>query len=244
MAIVYGTESEYINAKRYTFYKRGFFLAVAFLLLFGLYLYNFTSLIKLSLVPALIVFFVFVGTIKVIEELITAQQRGFGRVTRGLDGEYYVFKTLSELPDTYSVFRGLNLHGKSDIDFVVTGPTGIFTIEVKSHRGTIGFDGEQLTLNHRRFSEKNILGQAFNEAMDLHDFLKEQTGKDMFVHPVIAFSHPRASMRFGMEKVRNVHVINHKWLIELLTKQNGIVDSDSATHALAARYPSLEKVSL
>jgi hypothetical protein len=237
MAKTYGTESEYINSKRYTYYKRGFFVFVAFLAFFGLYLYNFTSLVKLSIVPAFAVIAGVIYIMKVIDELMSEQVKGFGKATRGLDGEYYVYKTLLELPDTYTIFRGLNLNGKSDIDIVVTGPTGIFTIEVKSHRGLVGFDGEHLTLNSKPFREKDILWQAFTEAMDLHAFLKDQTGKELFVNPVLVFSNPKAYMHFGMEKVRNVHVINDKWIMELLTDQkHGIVDSDSAMQALAARY--------
>jgi hypothetical protein len=174
---------------------------------------------------------------KVIDEVMTVQLRGFGRATRGLDGEYYVYKTLLELPDTYTIFRGLNLNGKSDIDIVVTGPTGIYTIEVKSHKGSVAFDGEKLTLNSKPFREKNILWQAFTEAMDLHTFLKEQLGKEIFINPVIVFSNPKAYLHFGMEKVKNVHVINDKWILELLTTQNGhFTDSDSVNATLAARY--------
>ncbi len=48
-----------------------------------------------------------------------------------------------------------------------------------------------------------------------------------------------------MEKVKNMYVINDKWIIELLTKQqHGVVDSDSATHALVARYPVKKDIPL
>jgi cellulose synthase/poly-beta-1,6-N-acetylglucosamine synthase-like glycosyltransferase len=59
----------------------------------------------------------------------------------------------------------------------------------------------------------------------------------IFINPVIVFSNPKAYLHFGMEKVKNVHVINDKWILELLTTQNGhFTDSDSVNATLAARY--------
>ncbi len=193
-------------------------------------------LASLSFFLAIATFFIIIVTIKVLDAFILAQYKGLGKATRGLDGEYYVLQTLKQLPDTYSVFRGLNLTGKHDTDFVVVGPTGVFTLEVKSHRGTIRFNGKILTRNFFKF-EKDVLWQALNETMELHSFIKQQTGKEVFINPILVFSNPKAYMHFGLEKMRGVYVINDKWIIELLTRSHSdFMDRDLVTRALAARY--------
>lgn len=236
MAIIYGTESEYINAKRYTFYNREFVLSSMFILLMGVYAYKLTQLTNLTVFPAVSILVLIIITIKLFDVFILAQHEGFEKASRGKAGEFYVLNTLKQLPDTYSVFRGLNLTGKHDTDFVVVGPTGVFTLEVKSHRGYVRFNGKVLTLNFRKF-EKDILWQALNETMELHNFIKQQTDKEIFISPALVFSNPKTHLRFGLEKVRGVCVINDKWIIELLTRPNGyFMDVDLVTRALAARY--------
>ncbi|MES2985868.1 MAG: nuclease-related domain-containing protein [Patescibacteria group bacterium] len=241
MAFIYGTESEYFNTKRYIFYKREFILIFAFIVLLAVYVYKLGFFANLSLLPAVVSFAIIMVIIKLFDVFILAQRTGFEKASRGLFGESYVLNTLKQLPDTYSIFRGLNLTGKHDIDFVVVGPTGVFTLEVKSHRGYIRFNTKVLTLNFRKF-EKDILWQALNETMELHSFIKLQTNKDIFINPVLVFSNPKTHMRFGLEKIRGVYVINDKWIIELLTKPNGyFIDGDLVTQALAAHYTANAK---
>ena len=123
-------------------------------------------------------------------------------------------KVLQKLPDTFSVFRGLQINGPWDVDFIVVGPTGVFTIEAKSHKGKIGFDGSQLTHNGYRFSEKDILKQAMTQAWDTHNYLQKSIGQDIFVKPIIVFA--RAKTRFGMKPINNVSVIQTQWLGEMV----------------------------
>ncbi len=222
MAIFYGKESDYINEIKRHSHNKATWLIILFFLLFSLYLYNFTELIKLSVLPSFVFFVIFVSSIKIIELFIDRQLVRKWKAARGLEGEREVFETLSKLPDTYSVFRGLNTTNKYDIDFLVIGPTGVFAIEVKSHKGILEFDGEKLKINSQHFKEKDILRQAFKNAMDLNSFLKEQAGIDIFVTPVIIFSDQKTYLKFGMKKIKNVYVINNKWTIELLTKQKNV----------------------
>ncbi|HWQ21758.1 MAG TPA: nuclease-related domain-containing protein, partial [Clostridia bacterium] len=64
--------------------------------------------------------------------LETAADRYYG----GAGGEFDVGATLSELPDEFHVFNGLDFYA-GDVDHVVVGPTGVFVVETKNHSGTI-----------------------------------------------------------------------------------------------------------
>lgn len=58
----------------------------------------------------------------------------------GIEGEADMEDLLSTLPDAYCVYRDLTIpyDGKtSEADTIVVGPTGVFVIEVKNHRGRI-----------------------------------------------------------------------------------------------------------
>lgn len=138
---------------------------------------------------------------------------------KGLRGEGSVSSLLKDaLNDNYSVYCDVVIDPKfGNIDYAVIGPTGLFTIEVKSHRGEIGFNGKQITKNGQLF-EKDILGQSMGQAISLHDFLLEKLKVDIFVKPVIVFS-GYARMHFGFNSVRNVRVIQKHWLTKLLTEE-------------------------
>ncbi|NTU66874.1 MAG: NERD domain-containing protein [Candidatus Moranbacteria bacterium] len=61
---------------------------------------------------------------------------------QGGKGEGAIYYELLKLSDNYLVFQDVKFPTKDfNIDFVVVGPTGIFAIEVKSHKGIIGFNG-------------------------------------------------------------------------------------------------------
>lgn len=137
---------------------------------------------------------------------------------RGRKGEDAIWYELEKLSDDFVIFQDMRLGDKGNIDFVVLGPTGLFTIEVKSNYGLVGFNGEELTLNGRTFQGKNVLRQAMAEALALHDYLKEKLGEDIFVQPAIAFASFWTRMYFGFRAIQNVYVVR-KRLLRLLVEQ-------------------------
>lgn len=145
--------------------------------------------------------------------------RGSASFLNGLRGEDGVVALLKDaLSDEYSIYRDVIIDPKfGNIDYVVVGPVGLFTIEVKSHKGEIGFDGQYLTKNGSQF-EKDFLGQAMGQAISLHEFLLDELNADIFVKPVIVFS-SYAKMHFGFNSVRNVNVLQKHWLIKLITQE-------------------------
>jgi hypothetical protein len=136
---------------------------------------------------------------------------------RGGSGEDLIAKELFKLPETYCVFRSVHVNNnRSDIDFVVLGPKGILTIEVKSHSGQITFNGHQLLKNNLLITEKDILKQAKQEAGSLAEYLRSY-GFDGYIKPIIVFSHWRAKVAFGLRPVdKIVYVVQKFWLIKLI----------------------------
>ena len=77
-------------------------------------------------------------------------------LSAGAAGEEDTAALLSNLPDEYTVFRNAVVAGL-EIDFIVSGPTGVFVIEVKAYSGTLlGDYSEQQWLKRKRSGAGNI----------------------------------------------------------------------------------------
>ena len=190
MAQVFGKKSEYLIKNE----KRAYSSSLASAL--SLFPLAFLSFIQ----PLFIFPFLFVKSKG--EKLLKRSDKFYN----GRHGEYDVCDELQKLPDSYLIFQDVNLDNmRGNIDFVVVGPTGICAIEVKSQRGKI--DSERL-------NKESFLKQAMNEAMNIHEYLGKNTGKDFFVTPILVFS--RASVRFGLAPINKVYVVGKKWLNELV----------------------------
>jgi hypothetical protein len=149
---------------------------------------------------------------------------------KGRKGEYTIFYELNRFSDDYLVFQELKIPGnKSNIDFVVIGPTGVFAIEVKSHKGKITFDGLNLLINTNHF-EKDILKQVMGEALDLHKFILEKTSKDYFVSPVLVFSSNHAYMKFGLNSIKKVFVIQKAYLKKVILGAKPILSTEDVAN--------------
>lgn len=66
---------------------------------------------------------------------------------QGDDGEYFVKKELYKLPATYHSHFDFQNGKKGNTDAIVVGPTGIWSIEVKSQKGEILFKDGHLLKN-------------------------------------------------------------------------------------------------
>ncbi len=136
----------------------------------------------------------------------------------GIRGERYIAKELQGLSSEYSVYIDAMVNPeKGNIDYIVIGPTGIFTIEVKSHKGVITHDGLTLLRNGSKF-EKDFLKQSMAQAMSLHQYIAGKLNTEVFVNPVIVFSN-FIKVNFGLNKVNNVFVIQKQWLRKLIESQ-------------------------
>ena len=108
------------------------------------------------------------------------------------DGEKTVGQFLEGLREKeYQVYHDILSDG-FNVDHVLIGPAGIFTVETKTWskpakgKSEIHFDGETLTAGGRK-PDRNPVIQAKAQTSWLHRLLAESTGKPLPVRPVILF---------------------------------------------------------
>lgn len=215
MARIIGNGSSYLHQRRKAF---GLIMLASFILMEILLL----SLRVFRQLPSSLALFgvlLFLGLAAVAADTFRSAEKQFFKFFDGMYGEDRVVKLLRSLPDQYTIFRNCKTQANNDIDIIVIGPTGIYALEVKSHVGKIGFEDDHLTHNGHPFPEKDPISQVLSEAMSLRQYLKEKSGHDYYVQPVIVFSSNHVSIRLGMKKHRNVFVIQRQWLINLLTTE-------------------------
>jgi Nuclease-related domain len=129
----------------------------------------------------------------------------FLRIDQGRYGERVILKILKSLPDEYTVFHSVQLPGRrSDIDFVVVGPTGIFAIEVKSHR------------NRRYFNLSKFLQQAYGSGIKLKHYLEQHTHQKIWVNTLLVFSSERLQWHHA-GTYRNVYVLSKEDLLSYIS---------------------------
>ena len=219
MAQIFGEKSKYLIKKENHHFS--FVLITIFSLAIVLAVYIYFQSYFFGTTTAFVVAAVFLGAYLIIYKNGEKHLSISHKFNRGRNGEYDICDELQKLPNDYSIFRNIRISDKrGDTDIIVLGPTGIFTIEVKSHKGRIDFSGEELIINGRRL-EKNFLGQAMGEALNLKDYLGENGISNIFVEPVLVFSNKYASVRFGFNKVKNVYVIQKGFLNNLILNNNG-----------------------
>ncbi|HMC50316.1 MAG TPA: nuclease-related domain-containing protein [Solirubrobacterales bacterium] len=79
------------------------------------------------------------------------------RWLRGAEGERRVGAVLAELTvDGWLALHGVSL-GRGDVDHILIGPGGIFTIETKSHRGRIPIDRIDPRMLKQAYAEKKLI---------------------------------------------------------------------------------------
>jgi len=136
----------------------------------------------------------------------------------GGKGEDLVFESLLKLPSNYIIFRDVVIPGvKGNIDFVVSGPNGIFCIEVKNHRGKITFRNNQL-LRNNNFFEKDFMLQINSQSRNLNELLG-QVLEEHRVEPVLVFSNPKTWVSLPSLSIQHVHVMHLRVLNNFILKR-------------------------
>lgn len=137
---------------------------------------------------------------------------------RGRKGEGVIYYALKKLDDNFVVFCDVVIN-KTQIDYVVVCKSGIYAIEVKSHRGEITYANNELFINKSRLRQ-DFLRQAKTEAAKLKDYIFAQLGIEHWVQPVIVFSNKKTTLKFGLKRVDGVvNVIKVPYLKDLLDSQ-------------------------
>lgn len=121
----------------------------------------------------------------------------------GLTGEASTAGIISSLPDTYCGFQNIQVsyEGKtSELDMVVTGPTGVFIIETKNMNGTIvgNYDAQYWTQRKIGRNGTPYSGQLYSPVKQvkthvyrLANYLRKEN-INVFVDAMVYFSNPNS----------------------------------------------------
>lgn len=138
------------------------------------------------------------------------------------EGEKAVGQQLEHLRSQgYAVFHDLVGEG-FNVDHVIIGPGGVFTIETKTWRkpakgqSEIDFDGERL-LAAGREPDRSPVVQAKAQANWLRQILAESTGKPYSVWPVVLF--PGWFVKNSRESLKDIWVLEPKALPKFLANE-------------------------
>ena len=140
----------------------------------------------------------------------------------GQGGEAIVHALLRNLPRAYVSLHDVTLGEKGNIDEVVISPNGIWTLEVKNYKdGEITFENGVLCRNHYPINgDGKPLTQAYAEAINLQNHIRETLELYVPVTPVLIFANSKNTMKFGLEPINGVFVIGVDWLQKLLVPPN------------------------
>lgn len=237
MAIIYGHPSRYLNANR-TISKYGAFAYLLhFTVIIGIVIWR-LSIASFSLPAVFAITLVFGPLLLITDSLMRKEESLMYKFRSGIIGEKLIGDELKKLDANYTVFQDVHVPSKKEnIDFVVMGPTGIFAIEVKNHHGKVGFNGDELTLNDKSL-EKDFLRQTMREATSLHDYLVSSGVTNAFVTPIIVFSHRFAVVRFGIQPIKNVRVIQYRWLLKMITSEPRSYPDQRVVDLIKSTYSS------
>lgn len=138
--------------------------------------------------------------------------------TQGAGGERRVKTVLRKLDERFRVLGNVVIGNKGDIDFVVVGPTGVWVIEVKSHKGRIRVDGDRLLRDNKIF-DKDFLRQVRGATYALKDELRKRFPQQLYIQPAVVFSSPYAKLGIEWNKADDTYVIGLAQLNALLERQ-------------------------
>ncbi len=113
---------------------------------------------------------------------------------KGAIGERQVATQLEQLGPDFTVLHAVPIGtGTTDIDHVVVGPTGVFSINTKNHSGhTVWAGGRTLMVNGQRTPH---LHRALAEGQRATTLLSTAAGGPILVQPILVVA--AAELRFG-----------------------------------------------
>jgi len=122
---------------------------------------------------------------------------------KGAGAEGVVGNQLKQLGPEYKIiFDFQNGHG--NIDFIVIGPKGIFTIEVKSQQGIIKCQNNWIYINNQK-TKDNMLSQAWAEMNWLANYLKN-VGLNFPITGILEFPYGEVDTNYIHGKIDNIWV--------------------------------------
>ena len=163
-------------------------------------------------------FLVFIVLMKFIDKWsdkkVTAYRKVERRAERGAKAEETVASILGNLEGDYALLHDVDT-GYGDIDHIILSKEhGVFLIETKSHHGDVTASNGKLFINNQ-LPEKDFISQTLRNMMWLKKRIKERTGLDVWIQPVIVFTN--AFVR-EWNPIKGNLLRNKKYLIETIVK--------------------------
>jgi hypothetical protein len=137
------------------------------------------------------------------------------RANRGARSEEKIGEILTELEDDFLVLHDIESpYGNID-HIVISKYNGVFLIETKAHGGKVTTDGDTVLVNGR-IPEKDFIGQALNNSFWLKKEISDLIGPTPWITPILVFVNAFVA---SSTPIKNVRVINKKYLLSVLKKQ-------------------------
>ncbi len=189
------------------------------LLLSGVALYNSNSLSKLGLIGV----FVLLGVVVVMRSLMNLtdarEEKMIGeerRAVRGAEGEEAIGAILDSLGDSYLVIHDVD-SSYGNIDHIVIAQyAGLFLIGTKAHGGRVSVMNGRLLVNDRE-PEKDFIAQALRNTYWLRDRIRETTGLEIWITPIVAFTNAFVERT---SPIKGVRIVNQKYLLRILQESH------------------------
>lgn len=161
--------------------------------------------------------------------------RSLEPILQGMRGERWVGQQLETLRRVgYQIIHDIE-QPQGNIDHVLIGPAGVFTIETKTYSKPkcgdcrVTYNGQTILLNGHA-PDRNPLAQANAEAQALRSLLFDLTGEDTTVQPVVLYEGWFVEIQGEPQGVR---VRNTKYLLkELQNRAKTAALNDAAIHRL------------
>lgn len=154
-------------------------------------------------------------------------------VVLGVVEEIDVRSVLDVLGDDYYVLNDVGL-GRTRIDHVVVGPTGLCTLNLREDVGTVTDFRGDLLLDGKPF-DRDLVGRAESDAAAVRRYLQSVYDRTFRVAPLLIFT--RASLRV-YHPIEGVAVLPLKWLPSALREGPATIspfDRAAVSYALAER---------
>jgi len=149
----------------------------------------------------------------------------------GAIGERKVGDLLLQLGPEWAVLHAVPVgKGDSDIDHVVIGPAGVFTINTKRHPGKKIWVGERMLMVAGQKTDH--LRNSRHEAKRAAKLLTKATGFPVDVHPVLAIVEP-ASFTFR-QRPQDVSVMDARRLPRWLKRRRAVLAADELASIIDA----------
>lgn len=148
----------------------------------------------------------------------------------GAVGEIAVGRILAQLPAEWIVFHALPVGTKeSDVDHVVVGPGGVFTLNTKHHSGkTVWVAERTLMVNGQK---QSYIRNSEHEADRIATLLHERMPQLAAVQPVIVLVDPKSIN--VKKRPDRVEVLDARRLLRWLTKRPVVLDQSQIDNLAA-----------